>query len=207
MSDAAALLADDAVTEPTAAETAPTEATQTETVEAPAQEVDPLSLVPESADAYELPLPAGDDGEFAKTAAEWFKEQGLNKGQAQALAAKWNEFAAGKQGEMAAAQEAAAQAAAVKAEAQAKVDDAALRNEWGERYDANVELGRRAVRQFEISADVLEGIESKVGYAGLLRMFSKIGQGLGEDTAVGLSAKGGSRSDLTAEQKLYPNMK
>jgi hypothetical protein len=202
MSDAAAMLApDDANTETAAVENAPTEATQAETVEAPAQEVDPLSLIPENPEDYGFEL--ADDPEGGKLAAQWFKDAGLTKGQA----AKLVELRAAAQAEMAKANEAAAQAAAVKAEAQAKADDAALKNEWGDRYDANVELGRRAVRQFDISADVLEGIESKVGYAGLLRMFSKIGQGLGEDTAVGLSAKGGSRADLTVEQKLYPNMK
>lgn len=165
-------------------------------------EVDPLAVVPDTAEGYELPLPEGADGEFAKTAAEWFKEEGIPKGQAQKLAEKWNEYAAKYQQQQAEAEQAAA---AQRAE-QDKADQASLKKEWGDKYDANVELGRRAVRQFEVSADVLSAIEEKVGYAGLLKMFSKIGAGLGEDQAVGLSAKAASGGEKTPEQILYPSM-
>ena len=52
---------------------------------------------PEAADQYNIPLPDGDDGGFAKQAATWFHEAGLTQRQAEGLAGKWNEFATGMQ--------------------------------------------------------------------------------------------------------------
>ena len=45
---------------------------------------------PESADKYELPVPEGDTGEFAKAVAPLFHQAGLSAAQAKALAEGWN---------------------------------------------------------------------------------------------------------------------
>lgn len=165
------------------------------------EQADPLAVVPESADDYAIEFP--DDAEGAKLVAEWFKDAGLTKKQAAALVEKRAAaFEATK-----AAQAAAETAEAARIESQVKADDAALKSEWGDRYEANVELGRRAVRQFEIPGEVLEAVESKVGYGQMLRMFARIGRGLGEDTATGLNGDQGDRAVKTLEQKLYPSMK
>ena len=159
---------------------------------------------PDSPDAYELPVPEGDPGEFAKTAASWFKDAGLLPQQAQALAAKWNEFQAAQS---AAAQQAEQQRLAA-LDSMNRAEEAALKNEWSDRFDANMELGRRAVRQFlpsEQAGDVIAAIEDKIGYAATMKLFSQIGQGLGEHDAAGL---GGSalRPDMTPMQSLAARM-
>lgn len=159
--------------------------------------------VPETPDGYKLPVPEGEDGAFAAEAAKWFHEAGIPPAQAEKLAERWNEFAAAQQAAAAEA-EAAAEAAA---EARYKSEDTALRKEWGDQYAANIELGRRAVKQFGFDADVLSAIESSVGPAKLYRIMANVGKGLGEDTAIGLNSNGVSNADQSAANVLFPGMK
>ena len=140
---------------------------------------------PDKPEAYELPVPEGDSGEFAKTAATWFKEAGLLPQQAQALASKWNEFTAAQ----AAATEAAEQQRIAQLDQQNKQQEAALKTEWGQQHEANMELARRAVRQFipgDKAADVISALEDKLGYAETIKLMHSIGRGLGEHDAPGL---------------------
>lgn len=166
---------------------------------APAEVIDPKMVVPESADGYTLPVPEGSDGAFAKTASAWFHEAGIPPAQAEKLAAKWNEFSAASQAE---ATQAAADAEK-QAEASFKADDSALRKEWGSKYDSNIELGKRAYREFGFTNDVVDAIEAKVGSAQLFKIFAKIGQGLGEDTALGLGNGNNTLTMASAAEKLY----
>jgi hypothetical protein len=203
MSEAAATLAAPAAnTAPAAANPAAQPAAAPAAASpAPAQtDADLLAVVPESAEEYGIEFP--DDADGAKMAAEWFKDAKLTKAQAQALVEKRAQaFAAQQQ-----AAEQAEQAEQARIASQVKADDAALKKEWGDRYEANIELGRRLVRQFEIPNDVLEAVESKIGYGQMLRMFSRMGAGLAEDSAAGLNGTTGDRGGKTAEQKLYPGM-
>ncbi len=140
---------------------------------------------PDTPEAYQLPVPEGQDTGFAKTAATWFKEAGLLPQQAQALASKWNEFS---QAQAAAQQQAEAQRIA-QLDQQNKVQEAALKNEWGQSHDANMELARRAVRQFipsEKAPDVISALEDRLGYAETIKLLHSIGKGLGEHDAPGL---------------------
>ncbi|MFY8121324.1 MAG: hypothetical protein ACOVK7_08045, partial [Burkholderiaceae bacterium] len=83
---------------------------------------------PEKAEDYKLPVPEGDDGAFAKTASEWFKDAGILPQQAEKLAGKWNEFVASQQ--QAADKVEADRVAALHAKNTAEQAD--LRNEWGQ---------------------------------------------------------------------------
>jgi hypothetical protein len=69
---------------------------------------------------YQLSVPEGDSGEFAKAASSWFHEQGLSKKQAQGVVNKYNEHLA-KQSEAQATQQ----------KAQIEADDLALKKESG----------------------------------------------------------------------------
>jgi hypothetical protein len=140
---------------------------------------------PDTPEAYELPVPEGDAGEFAKTAAEWFKDAGLLPQQAQALAGKWNEF----QTAQAQAAEAAEAQRIAQLDAQNKQQEAALKTEWGQSHEANMELARRAVRQFipgDKAPDVISALEDRLGYAETIKLLHSIGRGLGEHDAPGL---------------------
>lgn len=165
--------------------------------------VDPKMTVPETPDGYTLPVPEGDDGAFAKTAAAWFHEAGIPPAQAEKLANKWNEFAKA-QGETNAAAEAKAAAdAEAQAEAKFKADDASLRKEWGDKYDANIELGKRAYREFGFTPDVVEAIEDKVGSAALFKLFANIGSKIGEDSALGVNSSTSPLTFQSAAAKMY----
>jgi hypothetical protein len=140
---------------------------------------------PDTPEAYELPVPDGEDGAFAKTAASWFKDAGLLPQQAQALASKWNEFATAQSQAQA---EAETQRIA-QLDQKNKTEEATLKNEWGQNHEANMELARRAVRQFipsEKAGDVISALEDRLGYAETIKLMHSIGRGLGEHDAPGL---------------------
>ena len=164
---------------------------------------------PETPDAYEIPVPDGDPGEFAKLVAPILHKANLTAEQAKALATGWNEFVgAQSQAQAAAAAKAEADAAAA-LNAQNLAEKAALDNEWGPRAAENTELARRAVRQFlpaEKAPDVINALESVLGYKGTIQFLHGIGKGLGEHEAVGLSNKQQPAGERTLAQRMYPNM-
>lgn len=198
---AAPAVAPDASTEPAATEPAADEAL---TVKLPGKDATPEQWAefykqigaPDKAEAYELPLPEGDSGDFAKTASEWFKEAGLLPQQAKALATKWNEFSLAQQKAVEAQEQARIQALDTKN----KAEEVALRTEWGQKHDANLELARRAARQFipqDKLSDVVTALEDRLGYSETIKLLHKIGAGLGEHDAPGLGQQtGGGRKSI-----------
>jgi hypothetical protein len=134
---------------------------------------------PKSPDEYKLPVPENGNQEFAKQAAGKFHELGLTAKQAQALT-EW--FNGQSEGAMAAQQN----QMAVSAEQQM----AELQAEWGKEFDANIESGRRAARQFGVQEEMLTKIENAVGTKEMLKLFAQIGKGMGEDAFVEGSGSG-----------------
>ena len=120
---------------------------------------------PETPDGYKLPVPEGDSGEFAKTAANWFHEAGVNSKQAEALAGKWNEF----QTELAQQQnEQLAQ--------QAEIDIQDLKKGWGKDFEANSELAKRAIREAGLTPEDGLSIERALGVKKAAEVFAKLGK-------------------------------
>jgi hypothetical protein len=148
---------------------------------------------PASADKYELPVPEGEDPAFAQSVAPLMHKAGLSAAQAKVLAEGWNELQAAERAKAAEA----AQAAEREAGALAEREEAELKREWGQAFDANAEHGRRAVAQF-VPGDTaakqraMQALEGVIGYAGMMRMFSGIGQLIKEDTAHGLGQRPGA---------------
>lgn len=162
---------------------------------------------PEKAEDYKLPVPEGDTGEFAKTAAEWFKDAGILPQQAEKLAGKWNEFVASQQ--QSADKAEADRVAALHAKNTAEQAD--LRNEWGQSHTANMEFARRAATQFfpsEQAGAVITAMEGVLGYKATIQMLHKIGQGLGEhDATAGLGGAGNKGAgEKSLAERMYPNM-
>lgn len=132
---------------------------------------------PENAAGYELPIPDGDDGVFAKQAAEWMHEAGLTPAQAKMLAGKNNEF-------LAAQIKAHQDQQAIESDRQMSE----LKTEWGQAYEQNTEIARRAAKQFGLTDEMLSGIEDAIGTKQLMVLFNNIGQGLGEHKAQGIGS-------------------
>jgi hypothetical protein len=124
---------------------------------------------PKSADDYKLPVPEGMPDDFSKAAASKFHELGISTKQASALAEWWNQTSGATREQM------------MQQSAQASERDLnSLRQEWGQAWDENVELGRRAAREFGIAPDMLNKMESAMGTKNLLELMSKIGRGFTE---------------------------
>lgn len=146
---------------------------------------------PETPEAYELPVPEGDLGEFAKEAAPMMHKAGLTTEQAKVLATEWNGYIA-KQTEAAAKAEADQQIATA---AKNTAEAAALQNEWGQAHSENMELAKRAVRQFmpgDKAAPAIAALESVLGYKGAIQFLHGIGKGLGEGDAAGMGGTSGN---------------
>lgn len=151
---------------------------------------------PESADGYELPVPEGDTGEFAKTASQWMHEAGLNKQQAQAISSKWNEF-----------QTAQAQAHQEAIQKQAETDMAAMKQQWGADFDANSAVVRSAVNTFA-PPEFVEMLTNSglINNPVITNMFLKIGKAIGEDKAVESPKSPSLSGEQSLANVLWPGM-
>lgn len=151
---------------------------------------------PESADGYELPVPEGDTGEFAKTASQWMHEAGLNKQQAQAISSKWNEF-----------QTAQAQAHQEAIQKQAETDMAAMKQQWGADFDANSAVVRSAVNTFA-PPEFVEMLTNSglINNPVITNMFLKIGNAIGEDKAVESQKSSPQSGEQSLANVLWPGM-
>ncbi len=75
------------------------------------------------------------------------------------------------------------------ASAKSEQDMSALKIEWGQTYDKHVELAKRAAASFipaespQARAEILSKIEGAIGTGAMMRLFAKIGDGLGEHSA------------------------
>lgn len=160
------------------------------------RELEAKSAPPAKAEDYNLPVPEGQDGAFAKQAAGWFLKAGVTAAQAQVLAAEWNSTL---------------QAQATAEQQKIEQDMGALKTEWGNDYDANVELGRRVMRNFGVAPEVVDRIAGQMGDATTLRVFQRIGKGLSEGTLGPGGSGGGSGSDPVDPDKaraarMFPSM-
>jgi hypothetical protein len=141
---------------------------------------------PKDATEYKLPIPEGDNGEFAKKMAPILHKHGLTSRQAEGLANDWNGVMIETAKTMAEEQN-----------IQETADLESLKKEWGGAYDQRVELGRRAVRQFAPDQETLGALEKSLGTAKLIKLFAKIGEGLGEAKPAGFDTESSGTFGLT----------
>ena len=128
---------------------------------------------PKDAASYTIPVPEGDDGAFAKTAAAWFHEAGLTQSQAEKLAAKWNEHIGG-------ATKTQSDAIAAKhAE-----DVGKLKAEWGSEFDSKSALADRAGAEFGLTKDDYEALKSAMGPGKAMKLLANIGAKVGSDATI-----------------------
>lgn len=161
---------------------------------------------PETPEAYNLPVPEGDDGAFAAEIAPMLHKNGVTTEQAKGLAADWNAYIGKLQADADAAQAAQVHAMNVKNTAEAS----ALQTEWGQAHPANMELARRAVQQFmpgDKAAPAIAALESVLGYKGTIQFLHGIGKGLGESDAAGMGSNNTGAAPKTLAERMYPNMK
>ncbi|MBW1989420.1 MAG: hypothetical protein JRI97_07725, partial [Deltaproteobacteria bacterium] len=155
---------------------------------------------PETPEAYELPEVKTPEGlGFAESYVDNFKQAahklGLTKEQAAGLWSTLGEASKSNYEEYAA-----------QIEAKTAETEAALKKEWGEQYDANVERARRVVAAFggEELADYLE--QSGLGnHPALVKFMAAVGEKLSEDELV--TTPPGSYGETLTEEKLRAMMR
>lgn len=156
---------------------------------------------PETPDGYEMEVPEGDDGAFAKEVSPLLHEAGITAEQAKVLSRGWNAMRDKAMATIAEAEAAEAAAMHTKNTAEA----AALKNEWGQAHDANMHFAKLAVQQFmpaDKAGDVIAAIESKLGYKATIEFLHGIGKGLGEHDAAGMGSNNSAPQKSLAE-RLY----
>lgn len=150
---------------------------------------------PEKPEEYEIPVPEGMDGAFAKEMAPILHKHGLTAAQAKGLAEDWNAMQSKQQQD------------AIKAiDAQNKAEEADLKNEWGQNHDANMHFAKLAVKQFlpqEKAGAMIDAIESAIGYKATIQFLHGIGKGLGEHDAAGLGEKTSGDGAKSLAERLY----
>lgn len=151
---------------------------------------------PETSEGYELPLPEGDNGEFAKTTAEWMHKAGLNKQQAQAIATEWNAYQAQQ-----------AEAQQQQFNARLETDKAAVKQSWGADYDANLATATQAFNQFA-PPEFVEFVNQSglINSPVIASMFLKIGSAIAEEKIVGNPRDASQGAELSIAQRMYPSM-
>jgi len=134
---------------------------------------------PEKADDYKID--AGKDGnpEFAKWAKEVFHGANLTTKQAEMVASKWNEYVQGTQKSQ---MEAMA--------ARSAQDEIALKKEWGAAFDQQINTAKKAAVAFGLQPDMIDKLESSLGFGGLMKFLNSIGSKIGESDFV----SGGTRN-------------
>lgn len=134
--------------------------------------------VPEKADGYKLPVPEGDNGEFAKSIAPILHEAGLTTRQAEKLATRWNEMQAATNDRL-----------NQQIEQQIKDDQAALAREWGAAAGQKAEIASRAANVAGLSQDDVADMVAALGYAKTQKFLAAMGERMGEDKFVGADGK------------------
>lgn len=119
---------------------------------------------------YELKLPEGADPKFVDWARGTFHKLGLNNAQANEMMAKYNAFTAEY-----------AKAADAEYNAKVEADTAVLKKEWGAAEAKNVQIARGAAKELGIPGEAVDALEKTLGYAGVMKLFHKIGSAFGED--------------------------
>lgn len=148
---------------------------------------------PQKADGYKLPETLAQDP-LAKKFQEVAHKNGM-------LPKQFEETLNWYQGEAQAMQ---AQQQTQRA-AQSEQDMTALKGEWGQAYDKQIELAKRAAGEFlpaktpQERQDMLAAIENAVGTGAMLRFFARVGEGLGEH-AVHSSGEAGGFDAMTPAQ-------
>lgn len=104
------------------------------------------------------------DGEFAQEAAKIFHANGITTKQASAIAEFYNQYA-----------ENITKASDAAFLQQSEKDITDLKVEWAGNYEPNIEIARRATREFGIDGETVSKIERALGTKELFKFFNKIG--------------------------------
>lgn len=145
---------------------------------------------PKEAKEYGLPRDEkATDHSFTDWAEKTFHENNLTKTQAKGLAEKFDAYVQSQNQAQTAAQAQALQQA-----------DTKLRSEWGQNYDANINIAKQGAKILGLDAKSLDSLEALQGRDALFKSLHRIGVSVGESTFVDGSQGGQAPATVTPEQ-------
>lgn len=111
---------------------------------------------PSKPEEYGIKAPEGQDPAFLNKFVNKFHELGLSRKQAEAITAEWNATA-----------EATQKAQTAKIETDKKTAEAELKTKWGNAYEQNMQIAKKAVSAFPelLSEQTFQGLEQALGTA------------------------------------------
>lgn len=127
--------------------------------------------MPDKPEDYKLEFAKelGDTKELAAWMQKTFFETGVSRKQASEIVAKWNEV------------QLANHAAQVeKFNNQANQEQEGLKKKWGQAFEQNVGIARRAAKEFGLDAETVEKLENVMGFTKVMELMNNIGSKLGE---------------------------
>jgi len=149
--------------------------------------------VPDKADAYELPIPAEfPDPNFGKQASELFLKHSIPKANGQALIGDFMKLVQDGQ---------AAESTADTQKFQA--EEAALKDGWGEDFNKNIDIAKRGAKKLGFSDEIIDQLETKAGFAGVMKALHAAGVMLGEGRFVDAGGAGGNIGDGETLDQLH----
>lgn len=122
---------------------------------------------------YEISMPENMpvDQPFVDWARQAFHKAGLTNTQAKEFSKAYNDFAAAR-----------FEQANKDYELNVKADEGALRTEWGNGYDAQMNRAKVTVKALGIPSEAVDAMESAMGYAGVMKFFAGLSSKFSEDT-------------------------
>jgi hypothetical protein len=143
--------------------------------------------VPDKPDAYTVTIPDGfPDPTLAQVGPALLHKHQIPKASGDALLAELVEITTKQH---------AAEAAIEQQKFEA--DEAGLKDEWGGKFDANMEIAKRGMAKLGFSQDIIDAIELKAGFGPVIRAMHQAGVMLGEGRFV---EAGGGQITETLEQ-------
>lgn len=145
---------------------------------------------PDQPKDYQLEVPKefGDEG-FAEWAKDAFHKLNIPRKQAEALVKKWNEYTGNQIKQM-----------QLESSNKLNTEHEALKKEWGQAYEQNVEMGKRAAKAFGFDESTIDALESAMGFAGVMKFMHNLQTKIGEDNFVGSSQPSSPMGKMSPEQ-------
>jgi hypothetical protein len=147
---------------------------------------------PAKAEDYKIPVPQGQSDALAKAVAPVMHQLGLSQAQAEGLISWWNGQSEGMLKQQ-----------ATDATAKSNEQAATLAKEWGAAAEQNTGVARAAAQKFGITAEQIDGMQAVLGYDGVMKLFHKIGSGLGEGEFHGGDGSSGFGGVMSPEQARF----
>ena len=151
--------------------------------------------IPAKAEDYGLTKSEFASDEFIKAQSELFLSQGLSKDQAKAM----------HEQTLKSMQDGASAIKAANLKARTETE-AALRKEYGDKYDSTLNDARNALRRFASPEDMEYLNQTGLGNdAGLIKMFANIQSRIGGDSLLGGGPAGNAGSEKNEIKSRFPN--